>query len=92
MIRCRLLLLLSLFLVGIHTCTNACPSCYGASDSPLAQGMNTAILIMLGITGFVLGLFVMFFVILWKRSRIFNDRPSDKAFVNDSGALRWNNS
>jgi heme/copper-type cytochrome/quinol oxidase subunit 2 len=83
-------LLLCALLAGIHASAGACPSCYGASDSPLAQGMNNAILVMLAIIGFVLGLFVFFFLMLRRRSQIFNDQPSDKAFVTDKGTLRWN--
>lgn len=47
----------------------ACPVCFGATDSPVAQGINLAILALLGITGAVLGSFVAFFIYLAKRAR-----------------------
>ncbi|MBI1802837.1 MAG: hypothetical protein HY033_01130 [Ignavibacteriae bacterium] len=77
-------------LVALQGTIVACPNCYGAPGSPLTDGMNTAILIMLGITGFVFGLFIVFFVMLRKRSRLFSGHPSDKAFVNEKGVLQWN--
>ena len=40
----------------------ACATCYGASDSPLAQGMNWGILTLLGFIGAVLFGIVAFFV------------------------------
>ena len=40
----------------------ACATCYGASDSPLAQGMNMGILTLLGFIGAVLLGIVAFFV------------------------------
>jgi len=39
-----------------------CAACYGASDSPLAQGMNWGILTLLGVVAAVLGLVFAFFV------------------------------
>jgi len=46
----------------------ACAVCYGASDSPLAQGMNWGIVTLLGFIGFVLAALVVFFVHLGRRS------------------------
>ena len=47
---------------------HACATCYGASDSPLAQGMNWGILTLLGFIGFVLAVLVVFFVHIGRRS------------------------
>lgn len=47
----------------------ACPSCYGAPDAPMTEGLNLALLSLLGITGGVLAAFVSFFVYLHKRTR-----------------------
>ncbi|MBS4028709.1 MAG: hypothetical protein KGZ58_08725 [Ignavibacteriales bacterium] len=45
----------------------ACPVCYGAPDSPITEGMNKAIIAMLGITGFVLtGITSFFFMVRYK--------------------------
>lgn len=40
----------------------ACATCYGASDSPLAQGMNWGIITLLGFIGAVLFGVIAFFV------------------------------
>jgi heme/copper-type cytochrome/quinol oxidase subunit 2 len=52
----------------------ACPSCYGAPDSQVTNGMNMAIVSLLGITGGVLAGFVAFFVYLRKRARMLQRR------------------
>jgi len=46
----------------------ACAACYGASDSPLAAGMNWGILSLLAIVGLVLGSVGTFFVFIAKKS------------------------
>lgn len=33
---------------------SACPVCFGASDSPMAQGMNAGVLVLLGVTATLL--------------------------------------
>jgi hypothetical protein len=40
----------------------ACATCYGASDSPMAQGMNWGIVTLLGVIGSVLFGIAAFFV------------------------------
>jgi hypothetical protein len=47
---------------GVLPSARACATCYGASDSPLAQGMNWGILTLLGFIGAVLFGVVAFFV------------------------------
>ena len=46
----------------------ACATCYGASDSPLAQGMNWGILVLLGFVGAVMTGIVAFFVHVGRNS------------------------
>lgn len=46
----------------------ACATCYGASDSPLAQGMNWGIMVLLGFVGFVLTVVSSFFVYIVRRA------------------------
>ena len=64
---------LTLLIVGIFLLIpeflSACPSCYGAADAPMTEGMNMAILSLMGVTGSVLVAFVSFFVYLRKRAR-----------------------
>jgi hypothetical protein len=46
----------------------ACAACYGASDSPMAKGMNWGIFTLLGVVGCVLSTFATFIVFLAKKS------------------------
>lgn len=54
--------LVSAFAVVAKSSAFACATCYGASDSPLAQGMNWGIATLLGVIGSVLAGVVAFFV------------------------------
>lgn len=54
----------------------ACATCYGASDSPLAQGMNWGIVTLLGFVGMVLGGISLFFVHIGRRSARLNAEQS----------------
>jgi hypothetical protein len=46
----------------------ACAACYGASDSPMAQGMNWGILSLLGVVLSVLTFIIAFFVHIGRTS------------------------
>ena len=46
----------------------ACATCYGAADSPMAEGMNWGIFTLLAIIVPVLGTFLAFFVYLIRKS------------------------
>ena len=59
-------------LAGLPLNAPACASCYGASDSPLAQGMNWGIVTLLGFVGLVLGGISLFFVHIGRRSARLN--------------------
>lgn len=89
-----------LFLVGIAISASACPVCYGANDSPMAAGMNTAILVMLGIIGFVLSMIVTFFLMILRRYKRQQSSLSNQTFIDERGNLKmkkekgvveWNN-
>lgn len=54
----------------------ACAACYGASDSPMAKGMNWGIASLLGVVAVVLGSIASFFVFLGKRSAAVNSPES----------------
>ena len=45
----------------------ACAACYGASDSPMAKGMNWGIFSLLGVVVMVLGSIASFFVFIGKK-------------------------
>ncbi|HEV8537385.1 MAG TPA: hypothetical protein VGR15_00560 [Bacteroidota bacterium] len=78
-------------LIVASASVSACPACYGAPDSPMAAGMNTAILFMLGITGFVLTSIVGCFFLLWKRAKHHQAMLSAQMYVSHDGTLRENN-
>ncbi len=46
----------------------ACATCFGASDSPMAQGMNWGIFTLLAVVLFTLSAIAGFFVFLAKKS------------------------
>jgi hypothetical protein len=46
----------------------ACAACFGASDSPLAEGMNWGILVLLGVIGCVLAAITAFFIFIARKS------------------------
>jgi hypothetical protein len=46
----------------------ACPVCFGASDSPMAQATNTGIIVMLVVVAAVLVGFATFFTYLIRRA------------------------
>ncbi len=75
----RILLLLSVLLVVLVVLPDAassCPSCYGNPDSSATEGMNMAILSLLGVTGGVLAAFGAFFVHLMRRAQRLQERLS----------------
>jgi len=57
-------------LAGLWTSSQAlaCATCYGASDSPLAKGMNWGIMVLLGFIGSVLAGIVAFFIHVGRNS------------------------
>lgn len=57
----RIILLLGLAVMASSPAF-ACATCYGASDSPLAKGMNWGILVLLGFVGAVMTGIVAFFI------------------------------
>lgn len=51
----------------------ACATCFGRSDSALAQGMNMGILFLLGVVLSVLAALTVFFIHLGRRSARLSD-------------------
>ncbi len=39
--------------LALPSAASACATCYGAADAPMTQGMNNAILFLIGIVGLV---------------------------------------
>jgi hypothetical protein len=53
----------------------ACAVCMGASDSPLAQGMNAGVLLLLAVTLSVLAAIVGVAIVIGRRSRALGAEP-----------------
>ena len=64
---------------------SACGSCYGAADSPQTNGMNYAILSMIGVTGSVLAAMTSFFLYLRKQARKFVEDGAIVTAVDENG-------
>ncbi len=52
----------------------ACATCFGAQDSPQTQGMNMAILTLLGVTYTLFGAMLTTAFVLWRRNRSVPER------------------
>jgi len=61
----------------------ACPVCFGASDAPMAVGMNWGVLTLLGITVLVLGGCAAFFVNLVRRDARSAGGQTGESFPGD---------
>lgn len=58
----------ALFAFATKQSASACAACYGASDSPLAQGMNWGIMVLLGFITCVLVGVTGFFIYIIRRA------------------------
>jgi heme/copper-type cytochrome/quinol oxidase subunit 2 len=47
----------------------ACPSCYGSASGPVIDGMNLAVLVMVGVTGGVFSWIIAFALRVARRER-----------------------
>ena len=63
------ILLATLALLGVPRLALACPVCFGQSDAPLAQAINTGVIAMLVVVAGMLGSFATFIVYLARRAR-----------------------
>jgi len=61
--------LFTALVVALPRIALACPVCFGENDSPIAQAMNSGILLMLGIVAAMLTAFASFFIYLIRRGR-----------------------
>jgi hypothetical protein len=68
----KIILLASLLVLATARSAVACAACYGASDSPMAQGMNWGIMTLLGVIGSVLFGVVAFFFHVGRKSAKLN--------------------
>jgi hypothetical protein len=63
------ILFTTLALLGVPRLALACPVCFGQSDAPLAQAINTGVIAMLVVVAGILGSFATFIVYLARRAR-----------------------
>ena len=49
-----------------------CAVCYGATDDPMANGMNNAVLFLLGVISFILLSIIASIIHFYKRSKSLN--------------------
>ena len=68
MLNKKTLALAALFALAAKQSVSACATCYGASDSPLAQGMNWGIMVLLGFISVVLLAVTSFFIYIARRA------------------------
>ena len=65
----------------------ACGSCYGAADSSATNGLNYAILSMIGVTGGVLTGITSFYFYLRKRAKAYLATNDTQQSTHDDGGL-----
>ncbi|GEM_PF-455523 len=93
-------LVVTIVLLTLGTSATACPSCYGAAQNNTMDAANTAVMTLLGITGFVLSGIAGFGLFMWKRVKKHRETISNNSFVDDNGHIHidnkgtyeWNNS
>ncbi len=73
-----LLMSVTALLMGMPGTAGACATCFGASDSAMAQGMNLGILSLLGVVGGVLSGVIGFFTFLALRATRLRDSRRSK--------------
>jgi hypothetical protein len=75
--------------IGGGSTVFACPVCFGAEETPLIEGTQLGILVLLGITLSVQGAFVAFFLHLRARAKRMADSELDTEWSElQSGASR----
>jgi hypothetical protein len=60
---------LTMMMLAAPRAALACPVCFGASDSPLANAINMGVIMMLGVVAVMLGSFGAFFIYLNRRAK-----------------------
>jgi heme/copper-type cytochrome/quinol oxidase subunit 2 len=82
----RLTVMVSLALILVAQAAAACPVCFGDPNSPMTKGMNSAIIFLLGIVGFIWVAFAALFFTFWRKARAL--RRHREQFHLLSGGLR----
>ena len=74
--------LIAVAVLGAAGPAMACPVCWGESDSPMAQGMNNGIFLLLGVIGTVQIGFVALFVSFRRRGKEVQERKDSFEVIN----------
>ena len=82
----RIIVFLAFFALVGAAQASACPSCYGQAQGPVIDGMNRAIMTMIGITGFVLTGFVALFISIGRKTKHHNATGTAAAPDYEKGA------
>lgn len=64
----HVILLALVIAAGFPSLAGACPVCVGPPQDPMIQGMQSAISILLGVTGFILMCFLVSIAVFWRRA------------------------
>jgi hypothetical protein len=78
---------LALTAVVLVPATHACATCFGRSDSALAEGMNMGILVLLGVILSVLCAFAAFILYLSRRAALLAAGPVPPGAASSAAAL-----
>ena len=65
------IIILSFIILFVPETADACATCFGDPNAPAAQGMNWAILTLLGVTGGVLGAVIATIISIGKKTKKF---------------------
>lgn len=57
--------------------SHACATCFGDPTAPATEGMNWAIITLLGVTGGVLGGIIRSIVVIGRRTKKFNQQKKN---------------
>lgn len=60
----------------------ACPVCFGDSDSPMAQGLNNGMLVLLGVVATVQGGFAALFLAIRYRTKRLRERKESFQIID----------
>jgi len=75
-------------LVGGGSSVLACPLCFGAAETPMIEGSNLGVLVLLGVVLTIQGAFVAFFIYLRNRAKHIADIELDAEWAELQGAPR----
>lgn len=75
-IRCLFIIYSFIFSPGL---LSACATCYGAPDAPATQGLNMAILVLLGFISTILLIIILSIFSIYKKSKLYHSQTNYEA-------------